>query len=342
MSRNKGRFTIILIAGLSMAVSCDSVSAIDGMISYWRFDEGSGSTAYDVMGINDGAINGPQWSVGIVRNALAFDGLDDYVVLPDNPSLSPTSALTLESWIRPHDLSADQHIISTAGPGPSPFGHDYYIRLVDRGLEFRINDVPFFVRVAVMEADEWLHVAATYDQNQGLRTIYLNGAELIAASYSSPINTGHTCATIGLNARRLAFGDLFWAFNGIIDEVAIYDRALTPVEVQEHYQNGLNGHGYLLDNREKACAAIERALRQKTQMIDEIETTLVDEQTACEALDDLLARKDYAGLAKGDIVAAMQNVRSAMQQQEQARHALEKSIENLADALHLLGEDAQP
>jgi hypothetical protein len=341
MSRNKGKLAIILIAGLSM-VSCDSVLAIDGMISYWRLDEGSGSTAYDAMGVNDGAINGPQWTVGVVRNALAFDGLDDYVVLPDSPSLSPTSALTLESWIRPHDLFTDQHIISTAGPGPSPFGHDYYIRLVDQGLEFRINDVPFFVRDAVTQADEWLHVAATYDQNQGLRIIYLNGTELIRASFSSPINTGHTWTTIGLNARRLAFGDLFRAFNGIIDEVAIYDRALTAAEVQEHYRNGLNGHGYLLDNREKACAAIERALRQKMQMIDQIETTLVDEQTACETLDDLLASKDYAGLAKGDIIAAMQNVRSAVQHQEQAKQALEKSIESLADALHLLGEDAQP
>jgi len=308
------------------------------MISYWKFDEGEGTMAYDSVGDNHGTIYGASWTTGIVDGALTFDGMDNYVSLPDSASLSPTAGVTLEAWIKPADLITDQHIISTAGPGPSPFGHDYYIRLVYKGLEFRINDVPFFVGNSVTVANEWYHVIGTYDQSQGLRKIYVNDNLPGASSYSLPINTGHDYVTIGLNARKLAFGDtIFKAFNGIIDEVAIYDRALTEKEIHVHYEYALRGHGYLDPE-----VRIEVSIAKKLQVLERIDAALEEEWAAYGALEELLASGDYSDLKRGDIVAAKQKIHSAIQHQKQARNALVQSLQKLEDSLWLLGYEVQP
>jgi hypothetical protein len=206
----------------------------DGLISYWNFDEGSGTTAYDSVGTNHGTIYGANWITGVSGTALVYDGLDDYVLLPDSPSLSPTSAITLVSWIKPQDLFTDQHIFSTAGPGPSPYGHDYYIRLVDVGLEFRINDVQFLAADVITETNKWYQVAATYDGT--FSKVYIDGNLVFTESYTQPINTGHDYVTFGLNARYLAFGETYFtSFNGTIDEIRIYDRALSDNEIAALY-----------------------------------------------------------------------------------------------------------
>ena len=73
-----------------------------GMISYWKFDEGSGPTAFDSADANDGTlINGPVWTSGQVGGALSFDGLDDYVEVPTSANLDITDAITLEAWVNP-------------------------------------------------------------------------------------------------------------------------------------------------------------------------------------------------------------------------------------------------
>jgi len=214
----------------------------DNAVAYYRLGETSGTTARDssgnglhgtyVNGVTLGAL-GPL--VGDSNTAASFDGVDDYIILPNSASLLPTTALTLEAWINPKDLITDQHIISTAGPGPSPYGHDYYMRLVDRGLEFRINDVPFFVSNAITVDNQWYHVVATYDQVESLRKIYVNNNLLGINSYNSPVNTGHNYVTIGLNARTLAFGTNFIPFKGLIDEVVVFNTALSAERIASHY-----------------------------------------------------------------------------------------------------------
>lgn len=65
-------------------------------VGYWKFDEGSGSIAHDSSGNGqDGTVYGAGWTEGISDKALQFDGVDDYVEVPDNPSLSGFSQLKL-------------------------------------------------------------------------------------------------------------------------------------------------------------------------------------------------------------------------------------------------------
>jgi len=76
------------------------IRVIDGVVGSWHFDEGSGTTAYDTSGNdNDGTINGATWVDGKFGRALDFDGVDDYVEIPDDSSLDITEAITIEAWV---------------------------------------------------------------------------------------------------------------------------------------------------------------------------------------------------------------------------------------------------
>ena len=88
--------------------------------------------------------------------------------------------------------------------------------------------------------DAWSHVVGTYD-GETLQ-LYVNGVNVKEnATPSGPLDTRTNDLTIG-KARLNNYG-----LDGRVDEVAIYDRALTPEEIQQHYQNGLNGLGYAED-----------------------------------------------------------------------------------------------
>ena len=98
------------------------------LISYWKLDDAMGVVATDSVGPNDGTlVNGPVWTAGQVNGALDFIGNNEsYILVPASPSLKPTSAITLEAWIKPSTVSPDQHIFSTAADTPI-LGHNYYL-----------------------------------------------------------------------------------------------------------------------------------------------------------------------------------------------------------------------
>ena len=76
-----------------------------GMISYWKFDDVSGTTASDSVDTNDGTlVNGPVWTSGQVGGALSFDGFDDYVTVPSNGLSS--NPMTISWWMNTNDMSA--------------------------------------------------------------------------------------------------------------------------------------------------------------------------------------------------------------------------------------------
>ena len=82
---------------------------------------------------------------------------------------------------------------------------------------------------------------------------------------------------------------------------------------------------------------ISTVITDKLDLIEQINATLEKEQTVYDALEELLASSEYTDLSQGDMVKAKQKIHSALQHQEQAKQDLEKSIENLTDALESLG-----
>jgi parallel beta-helix repeat protein len=88
-----------------------------GPVSYWKFDESSGTTAYDSVGGNDGTLtNDPCWTTGKIDGAIEFDGNDDYVKCQNDASLDITDKITIVAWIYA-DSTADAYIVAKRDGG---------------------------------------------------------------------------------------------------------------------------------------------------------------------------------------------------------------------------------
>jgi len=115
-----GVMLLIQDKGITGAVVASAINCPSGMVSYWPFDEGSGNTAGDACGSNDGTLrNGPTWTRGQVNDGLDFDGSDDSVNLSTMDVSG--SGLTIAAWFNADDFGThDARIISKATSQAKP------------------------------------------------------------------------------------------------------------------------------------------------------------------------------------------------------------------------------
>jgi hypothetical protein len=157
--------------------------------------------------------------------ALYFDGSDE-VIIPSDSSLNPTNALTVMAWIHADDWVGNQRIVQK--------GVDDQYRLLDEGnLEFGLAGVSGGdIGTPLPTTGTWHHVAGTYD---GLTIrLYIDGVERVSNSASGPLQTSSTSLYIGNKPLSSYPGD---CFKGIIDEVRIYNRALSDQEINNTMYN---------------------------------------------------------------------------------------------------------
>ena len=240
----------VLVATIVLAVMPAGVHAQsdDGLVAEWHFDEGSGSVLKDSSGNgNDGVIHGATWTEGNFGSALEFDGVDDYVEVPDSPSLDITDVITVELWVNPTtlgDWDLMVHKINAYGIGYSFVDHPGFPG--DRNKfefhKFQTNPPDYCKCSNSVNSPipgNWYHIIGTFDGTQ--HKIYVNGNLEGTVSYTGTFST---------TDYPLIFGGYFYhilpthpqeylqkyLFNGIIDEVRIYNRALTAEEIKEHYE----------------------------------------------------------------------------------------------------------
>jgi hypothetical protein len=206
----------------------------NGLVGYWRFDEGNGTVAGDSSGnSNNGTLeNGPLWIDGKHGTALRFDGLDDYVKVPDNSTFHVTSGLTLEVWVKVSGSTGDHQVVLTKW---YPDVNGYTLELQPDGL------TPQFVVIASgcvtlvssikISFDSWTHIVGTYDG--ATVKIYVNGSLTGSQETTGNIVTSNQLLCIGSHSPSNP-GDRNW-FKGTIDNVMIYNRALSEEEVLAHY-----------------------------------------------------------------------------------------------------------
>lgn len=208
-------------------------------LAHWRFDKGSGSTAYDSVGTSHGTIVSASWtSSGYMGNALVFNGSSSYVNIPHSGKLNLTGALSIVAWIKADGVADRQVIISKTASGNNTWLFEINpIDFTNGTANFYLNTAAsagggsnFGSKTAVAKG-AWQHLACVFDGNS--RHIYLDGTLDNSASHTGTIFTN----TLPIRIGRWSSTGRF--FKGTIDEVAIFDAALSSTEVKQIYTNGL-------------------------------------------------------------------------------------------------------
>ena len=205
-----------------------------GLVGYWSFDEGSGTTVNDLSGRgNVGTLqNGPTWTTGRVGGALSFDGVNDLVSVLDSASLNITGTITIEAWIKTTSASVDfSSTIITKGSGAYFLTTGEYTFTTPRVTGFLwIGGAWHFLRGNTPINDgNWHHAVMTY--NGSHLKVYRNGIlDAVPRAVSGAIGVDSRPLNIG---RYLGTSSLF--FRGSIDEVRIYNRALSATEIMASF-----------------------------------------------------------------------------------------------------------
>jgi Concanavalin A-like lectin/glucanases superfamily/Bacterial TSP3 repeat len=205
---------------------------VEGIISWWQ---GEGD-AHDVLGTNNGAVVGSVgFAPGIVCQAFSFDGQSGYIQVPDSPSLnfSPTSAVTVELWAY---CTGTASVMSFMGKRDPNCGATWEYQMAfdpNNGLHFNCSGASGYTGGVYtglqMPTNVWMHLAATFDGSTF--SFYTNG--VLAATGSGALGpTNDAPLEIGSSG-----GCPY--FDGLIDEVAIYNRALSAAEIAAIYNGGV-------------------------------------------------------------------------------------------------------
>ncbi|MDO8631170.1 MAG: LamG-like jellyroll fold domain-containing protein [Phycisphaerales bacterium] len=135
---------------------------LQGVSAYWNFDDGAGALAVDRGGTNNGQIAGAAWTAGMAGSALRFDGVDDYITFPADPSLDAATGLTVAGWINGTYAANGYNTILSKGKS-------YYLGLYKGHLFAQITiaagDVPQrpVMGATTLAANQWHHIALVYD-----------------------------------------------------------------------------------------------------------------------------------------------------------------------------------
>ncbi len=198
------------------------------LVGYWKFDETSGITAKDSSGVvppNDGTLVGnPQHVVGKARNALVFNGVDDYVNVIHSAVFN-TNTITIGAWAMLRSTSADSKKIVDKTEGGFK---DLFLDINDGVPRFCVGDgatMRCSGSPPAIELDKWYHFAGVFDGTKVI--VYVNGAAY-ANSWTGTRQLSVTNLLIG--AAWNFDVDRYW--NGIIDEVKIYNKAAGDVNIQ--------------------------------------------------------------------------------------------------------------
>ncbi|MDY6914359.1 MAG: LamG-like jellyroll fold domain-containing protein [Planctomycetota bacterium] len=231
-------FLVVSVVSMMLASSAGAAVVTDGLVSWWKLDEGTGTDAFDTASAgnnNTGTLSGDaDWTSTVPgaasSSAVTFDGDGDYVEVPNDASLQITGAITIEAWIYARSLGSHPGLVEKAlGSDKGSYG----LRIENGNIfsNFRTSSGWFGYSGSALSTDKWYHVAVTYNDAADEMRFYIDGSpdavHTVTASiktYDDPIRFGY----------QTYYNE---SFDGIIDEVRIYNRALGASEIEQNYNS---------------------------------------------------------------------------------------------------------
>ncbi|HYJ84727.1 MAG TPA: Ig-like domain-containing protein, partial [Pyrinomonadaceae bacterium] len=227
--------------------TCTAPPVPANMVAWWSGDD----TPRDIAGGNDGTLNGGMgYAAGKVLNGFGLDGTDDFVSAPDSAGLSPTQTISIDAWVNPDTLVADasgrtivsKYDSSTAGES------SYLLRMINGGqIEFVVygpgGENRSVTTPGAISTGAFTHVAATFDNATDELKVYINGVDTAAplgggSTAITSINDSTTPVRIGALKEGASLAGFF---DGVIDEVEIFNVVLTPAQVLDLFSADAGG-----------------------------------------------------------------------------------------------------
>ncbi len=226
--------TISLIFMVILMATFVSAECPSGMVSYWTFDDAdiSGDTVYDTFGNNDGTNSGATTGVtGQVGEAFYFNGVNSFVVVLDDDSLDLTDNYTIGLWAKWGGVGNYNFIITKKATSYLQASGYLWYRTVTLD-DFYTNG---YMRTNYEAPSGWNHYVGVLED--GVARVYYNGE----------FNNSKTLGVATANTDNLMFGRRAHGpsyAEGYMDEVAIFNRALSASEISDLYDWGVAGNGY--------------------------------------------------------------------------------------------------
>ena len=233
---------LVLLLGMFWDVARADIKS--DLISYWKFDDGSGTIARDSAGSNNGTLKGDaKWAEGWIGSAIELDGDNDYVDCGQGIAFNSVcrDVITLAAWVKvtqPNGPEWSGIIIRGYG---DQFGNvdpydtfAMYYHGPSQTMGFKTNSTspewmmaPNNSAMALFDG-EWHHTASVYDGVE--KVIYLDGVEIVKSAATGRIGIGEGDGRIIIGGGR-DIDPMVLEVGGFIDEARIYDRALTQEEI---------------------------------------------------------------------------------------------------------------
>ena len=224
------------------------VKTSPGLVGYWNFDEGTGTSAADSSGNNNtGTLtNGPAWVDGEIGKALSFDGVNDYVSVGNVLDFNATQSFTISVWTKippTAKTGTAGRVLSKGGRDSSNPGYQLMEGGSDAGdeLQLRLHDgVDFYMGLGTAVGSNiydnvWHHSVYVIDRSSNLGREFVDGVLTVETDISS-IGSLSNSSLFVIGARNQSlppYTALF--YTGLIDDVRVYNRALSAAEVAQLY-----------------------------------------------------------------------------------------------------------
>ena len=218
-----------------------AIAPPSGIVSWWPGD----GNAQDIIGSNHGTLQGgATFTDGLVGEAFTLDGTDDFVGVGDVLDMG-TGSLTIDVWYKTPLSGAVMKLVNKGLTGAgTPQNAGYHLRLENGSLTFIVADesgTDYTAHAPEPSPNLYQHVAEVLDRDTNEARLYVDGS-LVGNTDVSGIGSLDTNIPFAIGALdRGTFGSVSEFFQGQIDEVEIFDRALTADEIKAIYEAGSEG-----------------------------------------------------------------------------------------------------